>query len=622
MDAIATERKTIRDPASIQRVYNPLIFDVSNLDEAKERTIQSIYNSTSQERWRDETLLLTTLLDRLALTKDDVVLDYGCGTGRMAKALIDRFGCTVVGVDISPSMLQLATDYVDDSRFSAMTIEQCDELNLVDFDAAIAVWVLQHCQKPEQDIAAIHRQLKTNGKLAIVNDACYRFVPYIYQPDPEQLIFDWFEDEVDIWAILDQYFDKQSERVFPANGKLAFYDKCRTGPFWNPEKDAPSEIVSVTGGIVPRPGTTVKTKWAGIVRLGGLGDNLQAAAVLKPLAEQGYLIDVITQEPGHVIFENNPYVTKLSVKKHDRDLPQNDMNAWQAYFASRANEYDKFANLSHIVEGMLAFVQAQTGFWWPDDFRRKLANHSYIETMADCIGVPYDFGGHLFFPTDEEHADAERMYQKVSDGGQRNVIGWCVTGTRIDKIHPYSPMIVARLIRELNASVVMFAAPPPYRDIETVKIIHEHVVRQNSAGQWLFHAGGTGKNSEMPYQPPGQMIPGLPVDWPIRRTLTMAMHCDLVIGPDTGVPWAVAFEKTPKIMMLSHASPTNITKHWVNTVTLHADPVRVPCNPCHKLHESAATCVQNKEGNGAACISDISVETIVSTAARLLNNGD
>jgi hypothetical protein len=96
------------------------------------------------------------------------------------------------------------------------------------------------------------------------------------------------------------------------------------------------------------------------------------------------------------------------------------------------------------------------------------------------------------------------------------------------------------------------------------------------------------------------------------------MHCDLMIGPDTGVMWAVAMEKVPKIMLLSHASEENITKHWINTITLHADQSAVPCWPCHRLHDTLDTCKANKENTGAACISNISIDTIISQARKVL----
>ena len=80
----------------------------------------------------------------------------------------------------------------------------------------------------------------------------------------------------------------------------------------------------------------------------------------------------------------------------------------------------------------------------------------------------------------------------------------------------------------------------------------------------------------------------------------------------------VRLEPMPKIALLSHASAENITKHWLNTTTLHADQNRVPCWPCHKLHDTKDTCVENKEKNGAACISDISVETIMGHVRKYL----
>jgi hypothetical protein len=63
--------------------------------------------------------------------------------------------------------------------------------------------------------------------------------------------------------------------------------------------------------------------------------------------------------------------------------------------------------------------------------------------------------------------------------------------------------------------------------------------------------------------------------------------------------------------MLSHASPENITKHWTNTTTLHADQGHVPCWPCHRLHTDGSTCVANHDNDGPACMADISIDTIV-----------
>jgi ADP-heptose:LPS heptosyltransferase len=331
--------------------------------------------------------------------------------------------------------------------------------------------------------------------------------------------------------------------------------------------------------------------------MGGVGDNLVASSVLAPLKRAGYMTEVITQSPFHVVWENNPHIDKLSVKQIN-EWPTGGLE-WQQWFDNRGREYALFANFSHSMEHLIALLPAQTAFYWPISFRRKLCDRSYIETVHDIIGMPHEFGS-LFYPTEAEKEKAAETKAFISSGGAA-VIGWCISGTRIDKIYPSAPIVIARIIKELGANVVLFGAPN--KDIELARVIQTSVGQQNGNTEGL-HIG----LSTDPDNP----------SWPIRRVLTMAAACDVMVGPDTGPMWGVAFEPVAKIMMLSHASPTNITKHWVNTVTLHANPDRVACWPCHRLHDTIHTCVPNKEGNGAACVSDINVETVIKTVAKLL----
>jgi len=76
----------------------------------------------------------------------------------------------------------------------------------------------------------------------------------------------------------------------------------------------------------------------------------------------------------------------------------------------------------------------------------------------------------------------------------------------------------------------------------------------------------------------------------------------------------------PKVVLLSHGSAENITKHWVKTIALHADQKVIPCSPCHQLHNEAKTCWAEQERcglkhdealKGAACISNIQVDLLM-----------
>ena len=338
--------------------------------------------------------------------------------------------------------------------------------------------------------------------------------------------------------------------------------------------------------------------WAGICRFGGVGDNLVAASVLRPLKKLGYNVEMVTTGKGsntHTVFLNNPFIDKLSLK-NDGDIPSGG-NEWQEWFAKRSGEYDIFVNLSHSMEYLHSFFKSQTQFWWPQDFRRKIAGGSYLETVHDIVGVPHTFGP-LFFPTDEELENAGQMRDEQVKG---RFLSWVISGSRIDKIYPYAAMVIGRIIIELGIPVVLFGVGD--KQAEMANQIRDHVIRQNGTRD-MFHM------VVQDHHPAEKQ-------WPLRTALTGCLAGDCIVTPDTGMAWAAAFEKMPKIVMVSHASAENITKHWVNTTTLHADPMRVPCWPCHRLHDTIDTCVPNKDGgHAAACISDISAQTILDAVKK------
>jgi SAM-dependent methyltransferase len=184
--------------------YNPGVFNVSSIPAAMS-IILTQEDSTTEARWQAETPYLADLINKtIELSSSSWVLDYGCGIGRMAKELIARHGCRVVGVDISESMRALAPVYVASDRFFACPPAMLDGLleRGVVFDAAIGIWVLQHCHLPGTDIARIRQALRPSGRLFVMNEI-YRAVPTVEAG--------WQNDGIDLRSELGRGFTVVAE---------------------------------------------------------------------------------------------------------------------------------------------------------------------------------------------------------------------------------------------------------------------------------------------------------------------------------------------------------------------------------------------------------------------------
>lgn len=324
------------------------------------------------------------------------------------------------------------------------------------------------------------------------------------------------------------------------------------------------------------------------MRAAGIGDSLIASSPLSLLAKD-YNIEMHCDADWTYMWENNPYVSKLTPlpeKSPPRSLP-NSVD-WMQWWRDRANGYEKFYNLSHSCEYSLAFAVNQVQFDWPASHRRALCNRNYLEMVHDICEVPHDFTvGPRFYPTEEEREKARETKGRMGE----KLLGICLAGSRIDKVWPYMAQLIVKARRELGLTVVLFGAPIE-RDHMLSQRIFELVKQHLNTTDGIFSA--ITRNDAH-----------AKTDWPIRRTLAQLQTCDAVITSDTGTAWAVAMEDMPKVVLLSHASPFNITEHWRNTISLHADPKRVPCWPCHRLHETTATCIRAESIEAAACMADI-----------------
>jgi SAM-dependent methyltransferase len=180
--------------------YSRAVFDVADETAAKRIILTPEFGQDTDQRWEAETPYLADLIGaELALTPQSLCIDYGCGIGRLSKALIERFGCRVLGVDISPRMRALAPDYVDSQLFSVVSPQMLLALSQggLRASAAISVWVLQHALRPSEDVELLKMSLAASAPLFVLN-LHGRAVPI---EDGR-----WADDGINVGALLDGRF--------------------------------------------------------------------------------------------------------------------------------------------------------------------------------------------------------------------------------------------------------------------------------------------------------------------------------------------------------------------------------------------------------------------------------
>jgi ubiquinone/menaquinone biosynthesis C-methylase UbiE len=111
-----------------------------------------------------------------AVNPEDIVLDVGCGTGFLTQEVATRMQGKgkIVGVDLSPSMLQIAKDNLGKlGLLESVEFRVGDAENLPaddNFaDAIVGNMVLHHCPRPKRAISEMARVLKPGGRLAVAD---------------------------------------------------------------------------------------------------------------------------------------------------------------------------------------------------------------------------------------------------------------------------------------------------------------------------------------------------------------------------------------------------------------------------------------------------------------------
>jgi len=142
----------------------------------KYKTAESAYNLWAENyddqphnlmlAWDEE--IFTDLLNSID-TKDKIIADVGCGTGRHWQKIFDKNPKRLLGYDVSDGMLQKLNEKFPHAETHLLSGNKLPELQDESVDCILSTLTIAHIQNAEQALFEWSRVLKPNGTMIITD---------------------------------------------------------------------------------------------------------------------------------------------------------------------------------------------------------------------------------------------------------------------------------------------------------------------------------------------------------------------------------------------------------------------------------------------------------------------
>ena len=327
------------------------------------------------------------------------------------------------------------------------------------------------------------------------------------------------------------------------------------------------------------------TKTACVVRYGAYGDMMQASSVFAGLKDEGFHVTVFASPPGSDVILYDRNIDNLVLFDKDQ-VPNGDLGNFWGWHAKK---YDRFINLSESVEGTFLALPGRIQHAWSPKIRHRMMNVNYLQHQHELADVPHKPQIH-FFATEEEKLWAKKTRLRMGAGP---VVMYSLSGSSVHKTWAGMDNIIAGVMIEYpTASVVLVGGADGV------------ILEQGWEKEPRVHRT-SGK-------------------WTMRQTMSFMEHCQVILGPETGVLNAASCMPMRKVVLLSHSSEENLSRDWVNAVSVYSKTTSCPKRPegipaCHIMHYGWPHCTKDKETSTAQCQADINPEEVWNGVASELS---
>ena len=291
-------------------------------------------------------------------------------------------------------------------------------------------------------------------------------------------------------------------------------------------------------------------------REAAFGDHIHMSAVIRAFYEDNWEVTMSYNFKGSQVQTHNPMITHHDYfESSAQDATEDGRLAHYEKLQRAREEYDKFVTLQHTLEEALIPGEHSPEYFWPLWMRRAknqdICFYDQSMIMSGFTEKKYmGRSGEVFF-TKEEHNFVLDHLDQFKDN---YIILWALRGSMYQKaMYPIAQEICDEFIRRHPETIIITTGDKFCRqwEWEHPKVLH--------------------RSGRMPF----------------RQALHLAKYVDMVVTPETGLGIGAGAFGTPKIMLLTAASLTNIVGNDENDYSLQSPAY---CSPCFRAIYNTNNC--------------------------------
>ena len=301
-----------------------------------------------------------------------------------------------------------------------------------------------------------------------------------------------------------------------------------------------------------------------VIRYGAFGDSIIISALLRTLKQDGCEVFLHTSERGLMVNEVNPNVDHF-IPYESNSIPLDDLPAFWMQLAHEL-EVDAIINLTESIERKLCRIEVlKEEFDKPVSEIFESCNKNYYEETIRHIEDNFTID--MLKPEVHFKGSWEKAAKKHLDWDKFNIL-FCLVGSGLQKMYPWTPLIVNELYKRYGDTVnILTVGDERGKEIES--LMDDRTIKLSGE----IH---------------------------IMESMAITKYANLVVSPDTGILHASGCFKTPKIGLLGHTTIENITKHFENDYSIEAS---CECSPCFKIvNDMRKTCPIDPKTGACMCM--------------------